>query len=59
MTEHTFRLCHFSTKILHYLNEMLLQTIKPTNIQFPGVICNNSVNTWHTVCIFICDSSMA
>lgn len=37
---------------------MLLQTIKPTNIQFPGDVCNNLVNTWHTVCIFVYSSSM-
>lgn len=35
---------------------MLLQTIKPNNIQFPEDVRNNLVNTWHTVCIFIYSS---
>jgi len=56
--EHTFRPYYQSIKILYYLNKMLLQTIKTTNIQFPGDVHNNSVNTWHTGFILICDSSM-
>lgn len=59
MMECTFRPCLiFPIKILYYFNKMLLQTIKPTNIQFPGDVHNNLVNTWHTVCIFIYSSSM-
>lgn len=56
--EYTFRPSHFPIKILYYLNKMLLQTIKPTNIQFPGDVHNNLVNTWTTVCIFIYSSSV-
>lgn len=57
MMEYTFRPWHFPIK-LYYLSKMLLQTIKPTNIQFPGDVCNNLVNTWDTVCIFIYSSSV-
>lgn len=58
MMDHAFRPCHFPIKILYYLNKMLLQTIKPTNIQFPGDVHNNLVNPWHTVCIFVYSFSM-